>query len=62
MLDSSIHWVEFEFQEWGNPKNETFFHYMKSYDPYESITNTNYPNVLIQSGIFFFEKVIVFVN
>lgn len=51
MLDPSIPWVVWEYYEWGNPKNETFFNYMKSYDPYLNINNIEYPNILIQSGI-----------
>ena len=27
----------FEFDEWGNPKIEEFYHYMLSYSPYDQI-------------------------
>lgn len=50
MLDSRLPWVEWEYEEWGNPTNETYYNYMKSYDPYGTVKVTQYPNVLLQSG------------
>ena len=51
MLDESIPLTTGEFQEWGNPKEEEYYHYMLSYSPYDNIEAKNYPNLLITSGL-----------
>src|SRR5665811_480541 len=35
MLDESIPLTTGEFDEWGNPKEEMYYYYMKSYSPYD---------------------------
>jgi oligopeptidase B len=50
MLDESIPLTTGEFDEWGNPKEEAYYHYMKSYSPYDNIQPVTYPNVLITTG------------
>lgn len=50
MLDESIPLTTSEFDEWGNPKEEEFYHYMKSYSPYDNIEAKDYPNLLITTG------------
>lgn len=50
MLDESIPLTTGEFDEWGNPKNEEYYHYMKSYSPYDNIEKKAYPNLLITTG------------
>lgn len=50
MLDESIPLTTGEFDEWGNPKNEEYYHYMKSYSPYDNIEMKAYPNLLITTG------------
>ncbi|MGK3394265.1 prolyl oligopeptidase family serine peptidase, partial [Klebsiella pneumoniae] len=35
MLDETIPLTTGEFEEWGNPQDETYYHYMKSYSPYD---------------------------
>jgi oligopeptidase B len=50
MLDESIPLTTGEFDEWGNPKNEEYYHYMKSYSPYDNIERKDYPNLLITTG------------
>lgn len=50
MLDESIPLTTGEFDEWGNPKNEEYYHYMKSYSPYDNIQEMDYPNLLITTG------------
>lgn len=50
MLDESIPLTTGEFDEWGNPKNEEYYHYMKSYSPYDNIQKMEYPNILITTG------------
>ncbi|WP_235324691.1 S9 family peptidase [Pedobacter lusitanus] len=51
MLDESIPLTTNEFDEWGNPKKEDAYHYMKSYSPYENIEAKNYPNMLVTTGL-----------
>lgn len=51
MLDETIPLTTGEFDEWGNPKNQEFYEYMKSYSPYDNIERKNYPNVLITTGL-----------
>ena len=50
MLDESIPLTTFEFDEWGNPKNEEYYHYMKSYSPYDQVKAQEYPNTLVTTG------------
>ena len=50
MLDESIPLTTGEFDEWGNPKNEEYYHYMKSYSPYDNVRKMDYPNLLITTG------------
>ena len=51
MLDASIPLTTGEYDEWGNPENETYYSYMKSYSPYDNITRQNYPNILVTTGL-----------
>lgn len=50
MLDETIPLTTFEFDEWGNPKDKTYYDYMKSYSPYDNVEAKNYPNILITTG------------
>lgn len=50
MLDESIPLTTGEFDEWGNPKEEEYYHYMKSYSPYDNVEKKDYPNLLITTG------------
>ena len=50
MLDETIPLTTGEFDEWGNPKNEEFYHYMLSYSPYDNVVAKDYPNLLITTG------------
>lgn len=50
MLDESIPLTTFEFDEWGNPKEEEYYHYMKSYSPYDQVKAQDYPNTLVTTG------------
>ena len=51
MLDESIPLTTNEFDEWGNPKNKTYYDYMKSYSPYDNVTAQAYPHMLITAGL-----------
>jgi len=50
MLDESIPLTTGEFDEWGNPKDKTYYEYIKSYSPYDNIERKEYPNLLITTG------------
>ncbi len=52
MLDESIPLTTGEFDEWGNPKNEAYYHYMKSYSPYDNVESKEYPALLVTTGFF----------
>lgn len=51
MLDEEIPLTTGEYDEWGNPNDEEFYHYMKSYSPYDNVEAKNYPNILITTGL-----------
>ncbi|MGX5817505.1 S9 family peptidase [Chitinophaga lutea] len=51
MLDESIPLTTGEFDEWGNPKNEDSYRYMKSYSPYDNVEAKAYPNMLVTTGL-----------
>ena len=51
MLDESIPLTTGEFQEWGNPKFEEYYHYMLSYSPYDQVEAKDYPNLLVTTGL-----------
>ena len=51
MLDDSIPLTTGEYDEWGNPNNEEYYHYIKSYSPYDNVEAKNYPNMLITTGL-----------
>lgn len=50
MLDDSIPLTTGEYEEWGNPNEPGYYHYMKSYSPYDNVTAQSYPNMLITTG------------
>lgn len=50
MLDDSIPLTTGEYDEWGNPNDEKYYHYIKSYSPYDNIEEKDYPNILITTG------------
>jgi len=51
MLDESIPLTVGEFEEWGNPKDVEYYHYMKSYSPYDNVREVDYPPILVTTGI-----------
>jgi len=51
MLDESIPLTTGEFDEWGNPKEEKYYYYMKSYSPYDNVVAKNYPALLVTTGL-----------
>jgi oligopeptidase B len=51
MLDETIPLTTGEWEEWGNPKDETHYRYMKSYSPYDNVVKQNYPHLLVTTGL-----------
>ncbi len=51
MLDDTIPLTTGEYEEWGNPNEEAFYNYMKSYSPYDNVTAQAYPNLLVTTGL-----------
>ena len=50
MLDESIPLTTGEFDEWGNPAEADFYHYIKSYSPYDQVQKQAYPHLLVTTG------------
>ena len=51
MLDESIPLTTGEYDEWGNPNDKEYYEYMKSYSPYDNVTENSYPNMLVTTGL-----------
>ncbi len=51
MLDETLPLTVTEFEEWGNPKDKTYFDYMKSYSPYDNVAAQAYPHLLVTAGL-----------
>ena len=51
MLDESLPLTVGEFEEWGNPKDRTYYDYITSYCPYTNLTPQAYPSILVRTGL-----------
>ena len=51
MLDESIRLVTNEFDEWGHPKDKTYYDYMLSYSPYDNVAKQDYPAMLVTTAL-----------
>jgi oligopeptidase B len=51
MLDESIPLTTGEYDEWGNPNDAEYYHYIKSYSPYDNVEAKHYPALLITTGL-----------
>lgn len=51
MLDDTIPLTTGEYDEWGNPNDEEYYHYIKAYSPYDNVEAKDYPNLLITTGL-----------
>lgn len=51
MLDESIPLTTGEYDEWGNPNDKKYYDYMKSYSPYDNVSEQYYPNLLVTTGL-----------
>ena len=50
MLDDSLPLTVGEFEEWGNPKKEAEYRYMKTYSPYDNLAAKAYPTILVTTS------------
>jgi len=46
MLDDAMPLTTLEYDEWGNPNDQTFYEYMLSYSPYDRVEKKAYPAIL----------------
>ena len=51
MLDASLPLTVPEYEEWGNPNEETYFRYMLSYSPYDNLKAAGYPAMLVKTSL-----------
>ncbi len=51
MLDESIPLTTGEWNEWGDPHEKEAFEYMLSYSPYDNVSEQDYPNMLVTTGL-----------
>jgi len=51
MLDATLPLTVPEYEEWGNPNESTYFHYMLSYSPYENLKAGSYPAMLVKTSL-----------
>ena len=51
MLDDKLPLTVNEYDEWGNPQEAEFYHYIKSYSPYDNVRAAAYPALLVMAGL-----------
>ncbi len=51
MSDPTIPLTTLEYDQWGNPEDREYFDYMMTYSPYNNIRATEYPHMLITTGL-----------
>ncbi len=51
MLDASLPLTVGEYEEWGNPQIADDYFNMKSYCPYTNLAATDYPSILLKTGL-----------
>lgn len=51
MSDPTVPLTTQEYDQWGNPEHKDAFEYMLQYSPYDNIRATEYPNLLITTGL-----------
>jgi oligopeptidase B len=50
MMDETLPLTVGEFEEWGNPRKEAEYRYMRRYSPYENLAARAYPTMLVKSS------------
>ena len=51
MLDETLPLTVIEWEEWGNPAIPEQYEWMRSYSPYDNVTATEYPAMLVTAGL-----------
>ncbi len=51
LLDPSLPLTVHDFEEFGNPANESEYHYLRGYSPYDNVRTQDYPPMLITTGM-----------
>ena len=51
MLDDTLPLTTMEYNEWGNPNDAEYYHYMRTYSPYDNVSEQAYPPMLVTGGI-----------
>jgi len=51
MLDDKLPLTVNEYDEWGDPRQPDYYHYIKSYSPYDNVRNVEYPALLVMAGL-----------
>ena len=51
MLDATLPLTVPEYEEWGNPNEETYFRTMLSYSPYDNLKTASYPAMLVKTSL-----------
>jgi oligopeptidase B len=51
MLDATLPLTVPEYEEWGDPNNSDYFHYMLSYSPYDNLKPGSYPAMLVKTSL-----------
>jgi len=51
MLDASLPLTVPEYEEWGNPNDETYFRIMLGYSPYDNLKAASYPAMLVKTSL-----------
>jgi oligopeptidase B len=51
MFDKDLPLTQTEYKEWGNPEDQKYYHYIKSYSPYDNVSALHYPHVFVTGGL-----------
>jgi oligopeptidase B len=51
MLDASLPLTVGEYLEWGNPHEQRYYKYMRSYSPYDNLKKGDYPAILVETSL-----------
>jgi oligopeptidase B len=51
MLDDTLPLTTGEYEEWGDPRDKTFFDRMLSYSPYDNLERRDYPPMLVDTSL-----------
>jgi len=51
MSDPSLPLTVTEYDEWGNPGEEEYYNYIRSYCPYSNVEAKEYPHIMVTAGL-----------